>query len=125
MIDVILVVLYYYCKTNNTTQFNTVIKTMTKWIKIDELVAEHGVTNIVFRVPMQREQFAFGVRYTSSDTPYDTVEAMIDETGRYKVAEGHKVTLRATPEGYGCETYYQMDLESMIRRGIVTYEIVG
>ena len=96
-----------------------------KQLKIDELVAEHGKDNIVFMVPMRPLNIfpALGIAWTDSNDAEVMVEATIDEY-RYKVAAGYMITLQAKDPNYGHQHYYQMDLESIIRDGIITYTIL-
>ena len=97
-----------------------------KWIKIANIVAEHGKENLVFMVPMRPLNVfpALGVAWTDSSDEEVIVEAMIDED-RYKVADHHKITLRAKNPNFGYEHFYQMDLENIIRDGRITYRVLN
>lgn len=56
--------------------------------------------------------------FTSSTTREKWVECEIVEE-RYKVSDGYKVELRAIESGYGKETYYQSDFESLVKKGYI------
>lgn len=84
---------------------------------LQQFAAEYGVRNIRIFQPMSRLQYAGlipGIAFRTSDTPRDCVECEINES-RYRVADGYKITLRALDPAYGCDHYYQSDLESLIR----------
>ena len=60
----------------------------------------------------------FGICFTSSITREKWVECEIVEN-RYKLADGYKVELKSIEDGYGIETFYQEDFESMVESGYI------
>lgn len=80
---------------------------------LQAMVQEYGAHNLRFFIPMRplHSLGAFG-GYTSSDDPMVTAECVIDET-RYRIEDGHKITLRAVDTAYGSEHFYQMDFVSL------------
>lgn len=98
---------------------------------LQKLVNEYGAENLRFFIPMHRVQslggFGLPIGIVSSDTPVERVECIIDES-HYKIVENYKIELRAVNNDnpdcyYGSESYYQMDLESLIKRRPNDYQI--
>lgn len=92
---------------------------------LTQLVAEYGVRNIRFFIPLSRLQYAGflpGIAFRSSGIPDEQVECVICET-RYKVAKGYKIALRALDPEFGMETYYQCDLMSILRQNPDTHKV--
>lgn len=58
------------------------------------------------------------VFYTSSNTREKWVECEVVEE-RYKVEDGYKVELRSIEPGYGKETFYQCDFNSLMQHGSI------
>ena len=87
---------------------------------IKELVAEYGIRNLRFFIPMHPIEMAGiipGIAFKSSNSPEVMVECAIDES-RYPIAEGYKITLVGLGENrirYGKEHFYQSDFTSMLR----------
>lgn len=82
-----------------------------------DTVAEYGAHNIRVVMGMKKLEMAGfipGIAFMSSDSPREMVECRIDES-RYKVAENYKVKFVPMNPAYGSETYYQMDLKSIMR----------
>jgi hypothetical protein len=78
-------------------------------------LAQCGVNNLRFIVPMSRLRGGFlGITYRLSGDPLYITECTVDES-RYKIEQGYKITLRARDPLFGTETFYQSDLESMIK----------
>jgi hypothetical protein len=87
-------------------------------MKIDKLVEKEGMDNLLFIVPLLPVQDLGFVKITSSSDDHVNVPCHISEE-RYKVSEGYKITMVSDIPEYGYEHFYQMDLESLIKRGIV------
>ena len=78
-------------------------------------LASSGVPNLRFIVPMSRLRGGFlGITYRLSSDPLYLTECTVDES-RYKIEQGYKITLRSKDPLFGSETFYQSDLESMIK----------
>jgi hypothetical protein len=75
-------------------------------------------SKLLFMVPMRPVRQILFLRYTSSEDDPVEVPAVIDEE-RYKVVDGHKVTLKSLLPGFGKEHFYQSDLCLLIRNGTV------
>jgi hypothetical protein len=95
---------------------------------IKELVAEYGVQNLRFFIPMHPHEMAGiipGIAFKSSNSPEDMVECHIFED-RYKVAEGYKVSLAACGGEnlmrYGREHFYQSDFNALLRDSTVHHK---
>lgn len=56
--------------------------------------------------------------YTSSNTREKWVECEVVEE-RYKVEDEYKVELRSIEPGYGKETFYQCDFNSLLQSGLI------
>lgn len=100
-------------------------------IDLEKLAKEYGAGNLRFIIPMREthslHQFGMPLGYTSSSDPEVPTECRVCEV-RYRMADGYKITLKAVCNEevstfYGSESYYQMDLESMIRRDPDEYRI--
>lgn len=92
----------------------------TLFISFKKLVEKIGIENIRLYVPMRPIHPIPGLRFgltDSSDTEI-LVECSICED-RYKVADGHKVSLKALNKNFGTEHFYQRDLDQMILSGTV------
>jgi hypothetical protein len=95
---------------------------MYKRYDLEKIAEEYGINNLRFFIPMRRVQSLHGlglpIGIIDSSTPEVMQECIVDER-RYKVADGYKIELHAvnsTEENYfGSKTYYQTDLESMLR----------
>lgn len=85
---------------------------------LQDVCKEYGVKNVRVLVPMRPlvlKGAIPGIAFRSSNHAGEVTECVIHE-GRYTVTEGYKVELRALDYSrYGKETYYQSDLDSMIR----------
>jgi len=82
-----------------------------------QLAEEYGVRNLRFFIPLSKLQYAGflpGIAFRTSGQPESMQECVIDES-HYKVADGYKIKLRALDIVFGGETYYQSDLESILR----------
>lgn len=87
-----------------------------KWT-VQKLVEEYGAANVRFFLPMSPLEymgFIPGIAFTSSNSPKKIVECTVYE-GRYKVADGYKIELKAVDELYGKESWYITDLDSALR----------
>lgn len=86
-------------------------------MNLKELAAEYGVRNLRFFIPLSKLQYAGflpGIAFRTSGQPESMQECVIDES-HYKVSDGYKIKLRALDTVFGGETYYQSDLESILR----------
>lgn len=107
------------------------------FISIEALAAEYGLKNLRFFIPMRpiHNLHALGLPIGFTDSNDETVmmECVADER-RYKVEDGYKIELRAVgskewvsnlDDGpyYGSETFYQMDLASLINRNPSEFRI--
>jgi hypothetical protein len=105
-------------------------------IDIAELVKQRGAHSVRFRIPVKPlyslHRLGIPMGFTLSDDPSVIMPCMIDEQ-RYRVADGYKIMLRPINDRgdpdmrFGYETFYQMDLESLMRRFPNDYrlELVG
>jgi hypothetical protein len=85
---------------------------------LKELAAEYGVRNLRFFIPLSKLQYAGfipGIAFRTSGQPEEIKECVIDES-HYKVEDGYKIKLRALDIIFGGETYYQSDLEAILRQ---------
>lgn len=85
-------------------------------MNVKDLVEKHGKKNLLFLVKAQPIRKALFISYTSSNDKPQSVLAVIDER-RYKVKDGHKVTLSPIVKGYSKEHYYLGDLGQLIAEG--------
>jgi hypothetical protein len=82
-----------------------------------KLVAEYGVKNLRFFIPMQKLQFGGlipRIAFKVGGDPTFVTECYIDEE-LYKVEDNYKITLRAMDLIFGRESYYISDLESLLK----------
>lgn len=87
-------------------------------MNLKELAAEYGVRNLRFFIPLSKLQytgFIPGIAFRTSGQPESIQECVVDES-HYKVADGYKIKLRALDTMFGGETYYQCDLEAILRQ---------
>jgi hypothetical protein len=77
----------------------------------------HGVESIVAFIPLQPLRTALGlITYTSSNDKHIPVPCVITES-RYKVADDYKVEFMSTVEGFGKQSFYQTDFNTLVRNG--------
>lgn len=87
---------------------------LTDFCFIKHMAEKHSVENLRFIIPLSPLRGFLGMAYRSSNDSEFLFECSVDES-RYRVKDGYKITLKATDPHYGSETFYQSDLESMIR----------
>jgi hypothetical protein len=86
---------------------------------LKSIVKKYGKENLTFIVQMSKVHKCLFMTYTNHDDPKESVPCKIEES-RYKLEDGYKVELVPTIDGYSRrETFYQSDLESIIRDGHV------
>lgn len=83
---------------------------------IKEIVEKHGVGNVLVLAELRPVRHILFIGYTSSNDEPVQVPCFITEK-RYKVAEGYKVAIVSTMLGFGGESYYQTDFESLRQSG--------
>lgn len=97
---------------------------------LKDVCKAYGVANVRVLVPMQPLEykgFIPGIAFRSSNSVGEVTECVIHES-RYTMADGYKVELRAVDyERFGKESYYQSDLNHILRdawvRGDASYRI--
>lgn len=84
--------------------------------KIVQFVADHGVDKVRFTIPTQPLRRIFNmIAFTSSEDDPVQCECKIRED-RYKVSDNYKIILQPLDEKYAYESFYIMDLESLMER---------
>lgn len=90
--------------------------------EITKKIIEAGIDTVRFVVPMRPLQLVpiLGIAFTSSGDEMVKQVCRIDET-RYEVENNYKITLRAEDPAYGYESFYLMDLNSLVREGSIEF----
>ena len=87
---------------------------------IKSIIEQKGKENCFFLVPMHKSQKAFyGMTYVDNGTKQHLVPCVIEES-RYLLCENYKITLKPVFNGFSSEDFYTLDLNSLVREGIIT-----
>lgn len=87
-------------------------------MNIKQAISLYGHSGVKFFVPMRPVRSVLGIGYTSSSDPEFPVLCEI-VTDRYKPEEEYKIEIKSVYEGFGKDSFYVSDFESMIRAGRV------
>lgn len=87
-----------------------------KDLSIEQLVAKHGAENLRFLVALRPLRKMIFFAYTSTSDPEEMKLCRIVEE-RYKLSENYKVELKAEDTNFGKQSFYVMDLNSLLRQG--------
>ena len=85
-------------------------------INLEEFVKYHKPENLLVMAKLRPVHRILFIGYTSSNDEPVIVPCTIDES-RYKVAEGYKVAIKSIYDGFGKESYYLMDFNSLWHSG--------
>lgn len=92
-------------------------------IDISDLAKMHGVAKLRFFIPVAPLRTLGPIAYTSSDDERIVKECVAVESPNRAVADGYKIALQPVDTNYARETFYQMDLESLMHKYPEDYRV--
>ena len=88
-----------------------------------KVLAEGGaIDRAIIFIPVKPVKTMMGIAFTDSDTVDVQVPFRITEE-RYKIKDGYKIGLEPMIPGFGKQSFYLMDFESLAREMPLSYRI--
>ncbi len=85
---------------------------------LEEFAKYHKTESLLVMAKLRPVRHILFVSYTSSNDEPVLVPCTIDES-RYKMKDGYKVAIKSIYEGFGGETYYLSDFNSLWHSGAI------